>query len=68
MTDNWKADRLSIDRHMVDGVHVASVRGEIDYDVQGVFSGALLSADSTMSPLRIVLDLSGVTFMGVSPR
>ncbi|MFE2586701.1 STAS domain-containing protein [Streptomyces sp. NPDC059378] len=66
MTENWNTDRLSIDRRMVDGVHVASVRGEIDYDVRGVFSGALLSADSTMSPLRIVLDLSGVTFMDSS--
>ncbi|MFD9007087.1 STAS domain-containing protein [Streptomyces sp. NPDC059582] len=69
MTDHWNADRsdrLSVDRHVIDGVRVVSVRDEIDYDVRGVLSVALLSADSPEPPLRIVLNLSGVTFMDSS--
>ncbi|GAA3908147.1 hypothetical protein GCM10023084_70430 [Streptomyces lacrimifluminis] len=69
MADNQKAhqpDRLSVEREVVDGVRVVIVRGEIDHDVKDVLSEALLSADGTVLPQRIVADLSGVTFMDSS--
>ncbi|MFF4035535.1 STAS domain-containing protein [Streptomyces sviceus] len=69
MTDNHKADRpgrLSVEREVIDGVRVVTVRGEIDHDVKGVLSEALLSEDGVAAPPRIVADLSGVTFMDSS--
>ncbi|NEA68077.1 STAS domain-containing protein [Streptomyces sp. SID12488] len=69
MADNQKAhrpDRLSVERKVVDGVRVVTVRGEIDHDVKDVFSEALLSQDGSVAPERIVVDLSGVTFMDSS--
>ncbi|MFF4016620.1 STAS domain-containing protein [Streptomyces sp. NPDC001843] len=68
MTDNQKAngpDRLFVEPEVVDGVRVVTLRGEIDHDVKDVLSEALLGEDSTVLP-RIVVDLSGVTFMDSS--
>jgi stage II sporulation protein AA (anti-sigma F factor antagonist) len=55
-------NHLSAEHHVIDGVRVVTLRGEIDHDVQGVLRGALLGEDET-GPVRIVADLSGVTFM-----
>jgi stage II sporulation protein AA (anti-sigma F factor antagonist) len=69
VTDNQKADRpdrLSVERKVVDGVLVVSVRGEIDHDVKDALNEALMSEDGTVPPPRIVADLSGVTFMDSS--
>ncbi|MGW7259434.1 STAS domain-containing protein [Streptomyces sp. NPDC054834] len=68
MTDNQREgrpDRLCVERKVVDGVRVVTVQGEIDHDGKDVLSEALLSDDGTMPP-RIVVDLSGVTFMDSS--
>ncbi|MFE6485403.1 STAS domain-containing protein [Streptomyces sp. NPDC057757] len=61
-----RPDRFSIERKVVDGVRVVTVRGEIDHAVKDDLSEALLSSDGTMPPQRIVVDLSGVTFMDSS--
>ncbi|MEU9331440.1 STAS domain-containing protein [Streptomyces canus] len=69
MTDNQKADRpgrLSVERTVVDAVLVVTVQGEIDHDVKDALSEALISEDGTAAPPRIVVDLSGVTFMDSS--
>ncbi|MET7451451.1 STAS domain-containing protein [Streptomyces sp. NPDC005574] len=68
MTDKKRADRpehLSVQRKLVDGVLVVTVRGEIDHDVKDVLSQALLPEDGTPPP-RVVADLSGVSFMDSS--
>ncbi|MGW0874169.1 STAS domain-containing protein [Streptomyces sp. NPDC002740] len=57
---------LSVEQRVVGGVHIVTVRGEIDHDVRNVLSNALLSEDATPQPSRIVVDLSGVTFMDSS--
>lgn len=51
---------------MVDGVRVVTVQGEIDYTVKDILSEALLGEDGTVAPLRMVVDLSGVTFLDSS--
>ncbi|MFD9429498.1 STAS domain-containing protein [Streptomyces sp. NPDC060002] len=69
MTDIEKAVRrggLSVEHRVVDGVRVVTVRGEIDHAVRDVLSEALLSEDGAAPPLRVVADLSGVTFMDSS--
>ncbi|WP_307627071.1 STAS domain-containing protein [Streptomyces turgidiscabies] len=69
MADNQKAhqpDRFSVEREVVDGVRVVTVRGEIDHDVKDILSEALLSKDDSVAPQRIVADLIGVTFMDSS--
>ncbi|WP_328508371.1 STAS domain-containing protein [Streptomyces mirabilis] len=69
MTDNQKdgrPDRLSVEPKVVDGVRVVTVRGEIDHDAKDILSEALLSEDGTVPPQRIVVDLSGVTFLDSS--
>ncbi|MFI5477179.1 STAS domain-containing protein [Streptomyces cacaoi] len=69
MSDIEQADRpgrFSVVHRMVDGVRVVTVQGEIDHDVKDVFSNALLSGDGGAQPSRIVVDLSGVTFMDSS--
>ncbi|WSQ14972.1 STAS domain-containing protein [Streptomyces sp. NBC_01231] len=69
MTDNQKADRpdrFLAERREVDGIRVVTVRGEIDHTVKDVLSEALLSQDGTVPAQRIVVDLSGVTFMDSS--
>jgi anti-anti-sigma factor len=69
VTGNQKADppdRLSVERKVVDGVRVVTVQGEIDHTVKDLLSDALLSGDCPVAPLRIVVDLSGVTFMDSS--
>lgn len=58
--------RLSVETRVVDGVRVVAVWGEIDYDVRDLFSEALLLEDGAVPPLRIVVDLSQVTFMDSS--
>ncbi|MFF8193525.1 STAS domain-containing protein [Streptomyces bobili] len=71
MNDIPNADRtagLSIEQRVVEGIRVVAVRGEIDHDVTYAFSDALLpqNQNEAMPPLRIVVDLSGVTFMDSS--
>ncbi|MGX1274424.1 STAS domain-containing protein [Streptomyces phaeoluteigriseus] len=69
MNDIPKADRpngLSIEQRVVEGIRVVAVRGEIDHDVKYVFIDALLPRNEAALPQRIVLDLSGVTFMDSS--
>ncbi|MDQ1033879.1 stage II sporulation protein AA (anti-sigma F factor antagonist) [Streptomyces sp. V3I8] len=56
--------RLSIEHSDIDSVRVVTVRGEIDHAVSGVLGQALLVEDH--EPPRIVVDLSGVTFMDSS--
>lgn len=58
--------RLSVETRHVDDVRVVAVRGEIDYDGRDVISEALLPEDGAVPPLRIVVDLSQVTFMDSS--
>ncbi|MFJ1806729.1 MULTISPECIES: STAS domain-containing protein [unclassified Streptomyces] len=69
MSNIEKAERpggLSVEHSMVEGVRVVTVQGEIDHDVKEVLSEALLPRDGTAPPSRIVVDLSGVTFMDSS--
>ncbi len=59
-----KAHELQVELRTVDGVHVASVRGEVDLDTRDRF-------DRELQPLRegdgpAVLDLEGVPFMDSS--
>ncbi|WP_371666777.1 STAS domain-containing protein [Streptomyces sp. NBC_00289] len=68
MSDNPRddrPDRFSVKPAVVDGVLVVTVYGEIDHDVKNDLAQALISADGTAPP-RIVVDLSGVTFMDSS--
>ncbi|MEE4418818.1 STAS domain-containing protein [Streptomyces bugieae] len=68
MTDIQQAgrpNRLNVERQVVDGIHVVTVRGEIDHDVKDALSKALVFKDGTVPP-RIVVDLSGVPFMDSS--
>ncbi|MGC0211887.1 STAS domain-containing protein [Streptomyces levis] len=65
MTPTDQADRpdhLSAEHRMIGGVHVVTLRGEVDHDAQGVLRRALLGVDEMM-PARFVADLSAVTFM-----
>jgi stage II sporulation protein AA (anti-sigma F factor antagonist) len=64
--DIEKADqpeRLCVERGVVDGVRVVTARGEIDHHVSNILHEALQFEDDEMPPWRIVVDLSGVTFM-----
>ncbi|MGW0877888.1 STAS domain-containing protein [Streptomyces sp. NPDC002740] len=58
--------RFSVKFEVVDGVLVVTVHGEIDDDVKDALSLALTLEDGMTPPLRIVADLSGVTFMDSS--
>ncbi|WP_404200071.1 STAS domain-containing protein [Streptomyces tauricus] len=58
-------NRLSIEHKVQDGIRVLTVKGEIDADVCPRLSAALHLEDSPQPP-RIVVDLSGVTFMDSS--
>ncbi len=49
---------------MVDGVRVATLSGEIDYDEKDVLREALLPAGEPVLP--VVADMSGVTFLDSS--
>ncbi|MEU1037861.1 STAS domain-containing protein [Streptomyces sp. NPDC005551] len=60
-----RPDRLSVTHREVDGIQVVALHGEVDHDVQDVFSRALLAGEDR-APLRTVVDLSGVTFMDSS--
>ncbi|MFF0093268.1 STAS domain-containing protein [Streptomyces canus] len=69
MTDIEHADRpdqFSAVHRMVGGVRVVTVEGEIDHTVRELLSSALLSGCGAEPPSRIVVDLSGVTFMDSS--
>ncbi|WP_329438080.1 STAS domain-containing protein [Streptomyces canus] len=69
MTDIEHADRpdqFSAVHRMVGGVRVVTVEGEIDHTVRELLSSALLSGYGAKPPSRIVVDLSGVTFMDSS--
>ncbi|QJT06394.1 STAS domain-containing protein [Streptomyces asoensis] len=61
-----RPDRFSVAHRTVDGVRVVTVQGEIDHDVKNAFSNALLPEDGVAQASRIVVDLSGVTFMDSS--
>ncbi|WP_333741629.1 STAS domain-containing protein [Streptomyces sp. IBSBF 2806] len=66
MTDHphsGRSDQLRAQRTLVDGIRVVSIIGEIDDDVHAAFSQALMSEDGAIAPLRIVADLSNVTFI-----
>ncbi|MFE9684049.1 STAS domain-containing protein [Streptomyces sp. NPDC002701] len=68
MTDTHGAaqpGQLSIDHAALDGIRVVILRGEIDHTVKDQLSEALLVGDG-VAPLRVVLDLGGVTFMDSS--
>ncbi|MGY0071671.1 STAS domain-containing protein [Streptomyces sp. QTS137] len=58
--------RFSVKPEVVDGVLVVTVHGEIDHNVKDALSQALTSRDGMTPPLRIVADLSSVTFMDSS--
>ncbi|MFF4985495.1 STAS domain-containing protein [Streptomyces sp. NPDC001046] len=57
--------RLDAEHREVDGVRVVTFRGEIDHDVRDQFNRALLGGDGPV-PVRIIADLSGVTFLDSS--
>ncbi|WP_328686190.1 STAS domain-containing protein [Streptomyces sp. NBC_00343] len=66
MTDIEQAGvqgRLSVRHRVVDGIRVVTAWGEIDKDAEDVFHEALLPKGGALAPVRIVVDLSGVTFM-----
>ncbi|MER7837086.1 STAS domain-containing protein [Streptomyces sp. NPDC096040] len=56
---------LSVTRTDVDGITVLGLRGEIDYESVGALAQAMPPADPTAGS-RVVVDLSGVTFMDSS--
>ncbi|MEU1084346.1 STAS domain-containing protein [Streptomyces sp. NPDC005908] len=59
-------NRFSVEPEVVDGVLIVTVHGEIDHNVKDTLGQALASEDGITPPLRIVADLSGVTFMDSS--
>jgi len=61
-----RPDRFSAVHRMVGGVRVVTVRGEIDHDVKELLGTVMLSGYGEAPPSRIVVDLSGVTFMDSS--
>ncbi|WP_431772501.1 STAS domain-containing protein [Streptomyces cucumeris] len=68
MTDNQgehQPHRLVVESAVVDAVRVVTVRGEIDHEVKDMLGDALMSEDQPLPP-RIVVDLSGVSFMDSS--
>ncbi|MGW7418626.1 STAS domain-containing protein [Streptomyces sp. NPDC054813] len=68
MADEQKAmDRgeLSVTRTDVDGITVLGLRGEIDHESVGALTRSMPPADPTAGS-RVVVDLSGVTFMDSS--
>ncbi|MEU1040615.1 STAS domain-containing protein [Streptomyces sp. NPDC005551] len=65
MADAHEAVRpapLSIGTSAVDAVRIVALRGEIDHRIRDHLQQALLRDGPTSAP-RIVVDLSGVTFM-----
>ncbi|MEV5427954.1 STAS domain-containing protein [Streptomyces sp. NPDC052701] len=58
-------DRLTITRTPADGISVIAVHGEIDHHTGDPLHRALTPHDGAGAP-RIVVDLSGVTFMDSS--
>ncbi|MFE6822124.1 STAS domain-containing protein [Streptomyces sp. NPDC057690] len=69
MTDIEQAGRpgrFSVEHRVVNDIRVVTVQGEIDHDVKNVLGHALLIGDGAAQPSRIVVDLSGVTFMDSS--
>jgi anti-anti-sigma factor len=68
VTDPHRAarpDHLSVDHTTVGDSKVVTVRGEIDHEVKDILTDALLASADTAPP-RVVVDLSGVTFMDSS--
>ena len=68
MTDTSGAagpEDLTITSAPIDGVHTITVRGEIDHHTSGPLSQALSLSEGAAAS-RIVVDLSGVTFMDSS--
>ncbi|MFB7037469.1 MULTISPECIES: STAS domain-containing protein [unclassified Streptomyces] len=67
MTSNDEAERtarLSAVHRVVDGVRIAALHGEIDYDEQEVLREVLLPEGEPVLP--VVADMSGVTFLDSS--
>ncbi|KOX35880.1 MULTISPECIES: STAS domain-containing protein [unclassified Streptomyces] len=67
MTSNDRADwpaRLSAVHRVVDGVRIATLHGEIDYDETDILRQALLPEGQPVLP--VVADMSGVTFLDSS--
>ncbi|GHA69575.1 hypothetical protein GCM10010372_81160 [Streptomyces tauricus] len=60
-----RPSRLAADHTTLNGILVVTLSGEIDHTAKDQFSNALLSCDGA-APLRIVADLSEVTFMDSS--
>ncbi|MEU9242280.1 STAS domain-containing protein [Streptomyces sp. NPDC048385] len=59
--------QLSVVRADVDGIVVLGLRGEIDYQSVGALTRGMPPVDpATGSGARVVVDLSGVTFMDSS--
>ncbi|MGW0574273.1 STAS domain-containing protein [Streptomyces tauricus] len=56
---------MSASSTSVDGVHIVALRGELDHTVRDLAENAL-SPPPGDGPVRIVADLSGVTFMDSS--
>ncbi len=68
VTDNQEATsrgRLSVTRADTDGITVLTLSGEVDYESAGALAGAMPPADPSAG-VRIVIDLSSVTFMDSS--
>ncbi|MFD5110533.1 STAS domain-containing protein [Streptomyces cinereoruber] len=67
MTSNDRAERsarLSAVCRVVDGVRIATLHGEIDYDETDILRQALLPEGQPILP--VVADMSGVTFLDSS--
>ncbi|WP_432127644.1 STAS domain-containing protein [Streptomyces sp. bgisy082] len=67
MTSNDKASRvprLSAAHRVVDGVRIATLHGEIDYDEGNILHEALLPEGEPILP--VVADMSGVSFIDSS--
>jgi anti-anti-sigma factor len=68
VTDNHAATRpcrLSADHTDIDGTRLVTLCGEIDHDAKDLLTEVLLPSGGA-TPLRIVADLSGVTFLDSS--
>ncbi|MEW1905507.1 STAS domain-containing protein [Streptomyces sp. NPDC086147] len=69
MTSNEKTDqaeRLSVAHHVVDGIRVVTLRGEIDHTAKDTLADVLTTQDDAALPPMVVADLAGVTFMDSS--
>ncbi|GHA44926.1 hypothetical protein GCM10010372_51100 [Streptomyces tauricus] len=63
--DTAPSSRLTVDHSTINGIQVVTLHGEIDHPVTHLLTDALSFPDGT-TPLRIVADLTDVTFMDSS--